>query len=147
MSDKQRCNILKKNRKDLSHLLNSHVDNLIKSFSQLNLLSETEVAVARKSESDEQDSKVNDFLDIIISKLEKGDGDSCFDELVTFMKGSQDSNLLDLASKMITNQDIDFAIPCGQPVQTESSYSAECEKNQGTHVCIHTCMYDMYCKI
>jgi len=130
MSEKQRFNLLNECREKLSQLLYSHVDSLVKSFTQLNLLSESEVAIIRKP--GQQKSEVDNFLEIIIGKVKEDDGDNCFDKLIAFMRDLQDSDLLDLANKMTNDQDVDY-VPYGQPVQTESSSPpVECEKRKLT---------------
>ena len=129
MCDNQNLLILNQHRKHLSTLLDSSVTKLTDSFSEDKLLSESEVATI-----DAQKPKINHFLDIIINKVKDG-GDRCFDKLVTFMKDSQDSNLLELASKMTATQQDNDGIPYGQPEETESGISSppallQCEEHQ-----------------
>ena len=143
MSDKQKFNLLNKHRKSLSSLLDSHVDKLIESFYKINLLTESEVATIRKP--DQQKSKIDLFLDIIINKVGKGDSDDCFYKLISFMRDAQVSNLLDLAKKMtIHQQDID--VPYGQEVQPDSGPPSPPQpvyekQRMFTIYCISLCMY------
>lgn len=117
MCDNQNYLVLSKHREDLSNLLDSFVTKLVESFNQGSLLSDSEVAAIEKLDS--QKPKINHFLDIIINKV-KDEGNHCFDKLVTFMRDSQNSNLLNLANKMTANQQDNDGIPYGQPVETES---------------------------
>ena len=127
MSDNQNFSCLNEHREKLSSVLVSHVDELIKYFLQNSQLSESDVATVRKL--DQQKAKVDHFMKIIIDKVGKGDGNDYFDKLVGFMRDSQDLSLSDLAKNMSFHyQDVDFIIPCVQPVM-------ECEK-QRTYVCV-----------
>ena len=133
MSVKQSFSLLKEQYENLSCLLDPHIDKLVENFHQDVLLSDSEVTTIRKH--NQQKSRVNLFLDIMIKKVGKDDGDECFDKLIAFMKHTKVCNLLDLANKMSNNpQDIDD-VPCvqAQPEQTESAPSSsptECEKQR-----------------
>ena len=98
MSDNQNFSYLNEHHKELSSVLVSHVDELIKYFLQNNLLSESDVAIVSKL--DRQKAKVDHFMNIIIDKVGKGNGNDYFDKLVGFMRDSQDPSLSDLAKKM-----------------------------------------------
>ena len=133
MYDNQNLFILNQHREHLSTLLVSSVTKLADSFSQDKLLSESEVSTIVKL--DAQNPKINHFLDIIINKVKDGGSDHYFDKLVTFMKDSQDSKLLELASKMTATQQDNDGIPYGQPEETESGPSSspalvQCEEHQ-----------------
>ena len=134
MSDNQKFDCLNDHRETLCTLLISHVDELVKSFHQNNLLTESDVSTIKKL--DEQNAKVNHLMDIIIDKVEKDDENDYFDKLIIFMRDSQDPNLSDFAKKMSLNQqDADFAVPCVQPVM-------ECDKHR-MFMNIHICTVDM----
>ena len=133
MCDNKNFLILNQYREHLSTLLVSSVTKLADSFSQDKLLSESEVSTIIKL--DAQNPKINCFFDIIINKVKDGGGDHCLDKLVTFMKDSQDSKLLELASKMTATKQDNDGIPYGQPVETESGPSSppalvQCEEHQ-----------------
>ena len=116
MSDNQNLSCLNEHREILSTRLIAHVDELVKSFHQNNLLSESDVAALRKL--DQQNTKVDHFMNIIIDKVGKGDGNNYFDKLIHFMRDSRDPKLSDLANKLLYQQDVDF-IPCVQPVMED----------------------------
>lgn len=130
MSVRQSFSLLKEQYENLSSFLDPHVDKLAENFYQDSLLSDSEVTTIRKP--DQQKSKVNLFLDIIIKRVQKDD-DDCFDKIVAFMRNTKDSKLLDLANKMSSNQqDVDY-VPCVPAEQIESAPSsspAECEKQR-----------------
>ena len=132
MCDNQNFHILNKHREHLSTSLDLFVANLVTSFSQDSLLSESELAAIEKL--DLQKPKINHLLDIIINKVKDG-SDRCFNKLIAFMRNSQDSNLLELANKMTATQQDNDDIPCRQPVETESGSSSpqalvQCEEHQ-----------------
>ena len=131
MSNKQKFSILNEYYENLSTSLHAHINKLVESFHRDKLLSESEVTTISKQ--DEQRSKVNHFLNVIINTMGSNDSDDIFDKLISFMKDSQDRNLLDLANKLSNSQlDVDYALYV-QPVQTESGPSSpptECEKQR-----------------
>ena len=121
MSDNQNFICLNGHCEALCTLLISHVDELVKSFHQNNLLTESDVATIQKL--DEQNAKVDHLMNIIIDKVEKDDERDYFDKLIDFMRDSRDPDLSNLAKQMSLNQqNVDF-VPCVQPVM-------ECEKQR-----------------
>ena len=152
MSIKQSFISLQEYRKDLSSLLDSHVVNLAESFSKESLLSQSEVAAIRKP--DQQKTKADCFLDIIINKV-KNDSDDCFDKLVAYMKNSKDPTLLNLANKMSPNQQNIDNSQYRQPVQTESAPSSpptlmeyeKCHYQRKNLICTYLHIYVCVCTI
>ena len=106
---------------DLTRGLYPHVDCLVEKFSQLSLISEDELTNIQT-----QEKQVKYLLDKVHDRKAKQNDSKCFDELIKFMKGSQDTVLLELAAKMSISQD-DDTVPCVQAEQSESSATENCE--------------------
>ena len=105
---------------DLTRGLYPHIDCLVEKFSQLSLISKDELADLQA-----QEMQLKHLLDVVHDRKEKHDS-QCFDELIKFMKSSQDPHLSELADKIRISQD-DDAVPCIQPVQSESSAVESCK--------------------
>ena len=105
---------------DLTRGLYPHIDGLVETFSQLSLISKDELADLQA-----QEMPLKHLLDVVHDRKEKHDS-QCFDELIKFMKSSQDPRLSELADKMRISQD-DDAVQCIQPVQSESSAVESCK--------------------
>ena len=125
-------------REKLSILLVSHMQQLVEYF-QDNFYCESE-DITRLSPN-EQKSKVDHILDIIVAKVGNGDVDY-FTKLITFMRCTKDSQLLDIANNMSNNQQDVYHIPMVEPMQPESSPSTPPEDyvNQRTYI-----YYSSYC--
>ena len=106
---------------ELTRGLYPHIDCLVEKFSKLSLISKDELADLQA-----QEMQLKHLLDVVHDRKEKHNDSQCFDELIKFMKSSQDPHLSELADKMIISQD-DDAVPCIQPVQSESSAVESCK--------------------
>ena len=119
---------------DLTRGLNPHVDCLVENFSRMSLLSEDELANLKAHKG-----PVKYLLDVVHARKEKHNDSQCFDELVKFMKGLQDTRLSELADKMRISQD-DDAVPCVQAEQSQSSAVENCEFLNFISVCDGECV-------
>ena len=106
---------------DLTRELHPHFDGLVETFSQLSLISKDELADLQA-----QEMQLKHLLDVVHDRKEKHNDSQCFDELIKFMKSSQDPRLSELADKMRISQD-DDTVQCIQPVQSESSAVESCK--------------------
>ncbi|XP_065907923.1 uncharacterized protein [Dysidea avara] len=116
MADKQSIHRLVEHREELANTLDPHVDSLVQKFSDMKLLSHKDTAnLEAKPKQDKL--RVNFFLDIVHDKMENNDSKS-YDELITFMKKTEEyTSLTNLANKMTNPEEVPF----GHPVESESS--------------------------
>lgn len=113
MADKK-YNPLTAHRDDLTRGLCPHVDSLVETFSQLSLLSKDKLADLPAGEM-----QVKYMLDVVHDRKEKHNDTKYFDELIKFMRSSQDHCLSELADKMRISQD-DDGVPCVIAEQSET---------------------------
>ena len=114
-------------RDDLTRGLDPHVDQLVERFTSLSLLSEDEVTNLQTQ--NKRLSQVNCLLDIVTNKRVQHNDKKCFNELINFMRSSQDVHLSGLVEKMrIRQDDHDDIEPCAPTEQSDVGH--------GMYVCM-----------
>ena len=113
----EECNPLTTYREDLTRGLDPHVDQLVERFTTLSLLSEDEIANLQKQ--NKKRSQVNCLLDLVDNKRVQHNDRKCFNELIGFMRSSEDARLSELVGKIrISEDDHDDIEPCAPTEST-----------------------------